>query len=414
MRNFTLMLIACLMLPAIAFSQKKVIVAIGSSTIAGYGASVFDSSWVGRSRAYYIDHGEGPVSVFYDLGQSGAATAAGMPTGTRGTPGQYDTSLNITAAMNRNPDVVIIGYPSNDILYDTPVAAYLSNLRYMYNLVTSAGKVCYITTTQPRTTFDSTQTANLKVARDSILLEFGPFALNFYDQLIIPGTTHFDPALMFVDTSKNNSRDTVHPNDAGHALLFNVVKNNVVLPGSTLPLTLTGFGASLSDGAADIQWTSVNEQGTTAFQIQKSADGQNFTTVHEMDGKGSIQSNSYSWIDEDPLSGTSYYRLHITETGKQSYSQIASVNNKKLSALITKMFIQNGNSLYLELNLAQNGPVDIGVFSSTGVRVVRQRVSLNSLSATTTVPIGDLSAGVYFLKILTADGGKETKAFSKF
>lgn len=412
MRNIFIAILLCLALPGISFSQR-IIAAIGSSTTAGQGASTFDSSWVGRTRIYFGVRGLGLIDTVYEFGQPGATTAAGMPTGTRGVPGQYPTNLNISAVMALNPDMVIISFPSNDILLDTPMAAYLSNLRTIYNIVTSAGKIAYVTTTQPRTTFNPTQTQNLKIGRDSIIMEFGTHALDFYDPLKNPNSPDslgFNPAFMSV----SDPGDTIHPNDAGHALLFNVVKSNVVFSGNPLPLLLTGFTAAIDKGTAVLRWTTASEEGPTGFEVQKSADGSSFTTVHQESGKGSPQFNVYSWTDDNLLTGTSFYRLRITEPAKLSYSGIVSLTNRAAGGLIANMYRQGDNSLSLELNVAQNGPVAISVFTASGVLVARQSVTAVRPSALVSIPLTNMAAGVYFLKVTAPGGKQETRAFNRF
>jgi hypothetical protein len=289
------------------------------------------------------------------------------------------------------------------------MANFLSDLRTMYHIVTAAGKICYVTTTQPRSFPNDDLLQQLKTGRDSVLMEFGPFALNFYDQLVIPNTLHFNPALMFAQPP-----DTIHPNNAGHSLLFNVVKNNILLTLTPLPLLLTSFNATIDGGAADIHWTTVDEQGQTSFEVQKSADGQSFSGVYTEAGKGSQQGNDYSWTDNELLSGTSYYRLHIVNDGQESYSQIVTLNNKKATGLIGKLYQQSASSLSVELNILQSGPADVEIFTAGGLRISKQTISVTGGSVLASIGLNGLSAGVYFLRVGTAGGEKETRAFTKF
>ncbi|HZE85075.1 MAG TPA: GDSL-type esterase/lipase family protein [Puia sp.] len=412
MRNLLIALAACLALPASGISQQKItIVALGSSTTFGLGASTFDSSWVGRTRIFFGKRGLKVVDTIYDLGQSGASTYAGMPDGFIPPGDSLDRSahgFNITAAMALQPDIVIINYPSNDVNYGIPMATFLSDLRTMSNIVTSAGKICLVSTTQPRSFPNHVLKELLKEGRDSVLMEFGGSSLNFYDQLVKPdGSLELNPVLM-----SPGSPDTVHPDDAGHALLAQVVKNTLlgIIP---LPLLLTDFSGTITYGSAVVQWTTVNEQGKTSFDIQKSTDGQSFSTVHRENGKGG-QANTYSWMDPDLLPGTSFYRLRITEDGNQSFSKVVSVGNTAKTSLISKIYRQNANMLSVDLLLTQDGPVNIAVVDVHGQVVRKQSITASSLFVTIPIPVAGLPEGIYFLKVNGAAGQHETKAFSKF
>jgi len=214
--------------------QHKKIAIVGSSSAYGIGAIPRDSSWVNRLKRYY--KGLGIIDTLYNLAIPGTTTYAGMPTGfvppkhivVHGivydrTKLQPDTNHNITKALRFNPDIVIINYPSNDIGDDFLMREeYLSNLRTMCRAVNAAGKICYMTSTQPRTYMSPTEKDTLYIARDSILKEYDIHSLNFYDPIVDPKGIPSNPITLILNPIYDHG-DGTHVNNAGHNLLFQVV-----------------------------------------------------------------------------------------------------------------------------------------------------------------------------------------------
>ena len=218
-----------------SFSQFKRVVAIGSSTTAGTGATSKDSSWVSLLNNYYKCQ-LGIVDSIYNLGIPGADNYRGMPTGyippaTRPFP---DTEHNISKALFLLKDlpvasdgVVIVNYPTNNYINYT-IEEIMSSLQLIHDSAISGGNRCFITTTQPRTDGGYNSGAvkrKLADIKDSIINRFGAAnTINFWEGM-------YDPA----DTSildKYSSGDSIHFNNAGHRELFNrvVAKNIFNLP----------------------------------------------------------------------------------------------------------------------------------------------------------------------------------------
>jgi pectinesterase len=116
------------------------------------------------------------------------------------------------------------------------------------------------------------------------------------------------------------------------AFLKNVKIMGVVT--SPLPVNLLSFNASLIDKKVKLNWVTENEINTKHFDIERSADGNNFLTIGNVRAKNIAGKNEYMITDANPLSGVSFYRLKITDRdGSFSYSQIIAVNNKKEAGL---------------------------------------------------------------------------------
>lgn len=96
-----------------------------------------------------------------------------------------------------------------------------------------------------------------------------------------------------------------------------------------LPIKLVDFTASIvrEETAVLLDWQTESEVNNDFFTIERSSDGYNWLAIHKASGAGS--SNSllrYEHLDENPLSGISYYRLKQTDfDGEYEYFPVRSV-----------------------------------------------------------------------------------------
>lgn len=80
---------------------------------------------------------------------------------------------------------------------------------------------------------------------------------------------------------------------------------------SALPVNLTSFKAAETNRNISLTWQTATEQNNSHFLIQRSADGRVFENIGRVEGAGdSDQSIDYSFVDDKPLAGINYYRLH--------------------------------------------------------------------------------------------------------
>lgn len=218
-----------------AFSQNKRVVAIGSSTAAGTGASSVDSCWVSLLNNYYKCR-LGIADSVYNLGIPGADNYRGMPTNyappaTRPLP---DPDHNVSKAGFLLKDIpvanngaVIVNYPTNRYnIYS--IDEIMSSLQLIYDSAIINGNRCFIATTQPRTdgAFNTSEVKRkLADIKDSIINRFGTaHTINFWDGM-------YDPADSSI-LDKYSFGDLIHFNNAGHRELFErvVAKNIFNLP----------------------------------------------------------------------------------------------------------------------------------------------------------------------------------------
>lgn len=123
--------------------------------------------------------------------------------------------------------------------------------------------------------------------------------LTWHDQLLFPPT--------FVSTVGDTTRVAVPGSLYLNDIDFSCFSEVCAGP---LPVELTSFDAINGDDCSiELEWTTATETGNDYFQIERSADGVNYTVIGVIEGSGnSSTANTYTFIDDAP-SANNYYRL---------------------------------------------------------------------------------------------------------
>ena len=122
--------------------------------------------------------------------------------------------------------------------------------------------------------------------------------------------------------------------------VYHKVDNNLhglikFMPFSTsIPVELTSFTTSVGDGNVVLNWITATELNNAGFEIQKGNHTSTLLSVTEWESIGFVNGNgtstethTYSFTDQNPVTGKSYYRLkQIDFDGSYEYSNVIEVN----------------------------------------------------------------------------------------
>ncbi|MEO8590409.1 MAG: T9SS type A sorting domain-containing protein [Flavobacteriales bacterium] len=105
---------------------------------------------------------------------------------------------------------------------------------------------------------------------------------------------------------------------------------------STLPVELVGFDAKPEGRTVELQWATASESNNNHFTVQRGRDALNFEDIGELPGAGNSQTMLlYNMVDEQPLGGTSYYRLvQADDDGTTTTSEVVAVNFEQWEATV--------------------------------------------------------------------------------
>lgn len=94
-----------------------------------------------------------------------------------------------------------------------------------------------------------------------------------------------------------------------------------------LPVELAAFEATPANNSIQLAWNTQSEINFEGFEVQRSIDGSNFSTISWVNARGSeAQGASYGYTDNDAIPGkTYYYRLQMWDfDGVFEYSNVVS------------------------------------------------------------------------------------------
>jgi hypothetical protein len=98
---------------------------------------------------------------------------------------------------------------------------------------------------------------------------------------------------------------------------INFASNPITIPASTLPITLKSFGGFYQDKKITLSWITQSEEKNDFFEILRSVDGREFSTVGTVKGHGnSTVDIAYNFVDRELPAGYNilYYQLKQYDT----------------------------------------------------------------------------------------------------
>ncbi len=128
-----------------------------------------------------------------------------------------------------------------------------------------------------------------------------------------------------------------------------------------MPVKLLHFSAEDFHGIVELNWSTIEEENNSHFEILRSMDGYSWELIGAVSGQGnSTELNNYVYPDENSiLSSTIYYRLRQVDfDGSFYYSEILSVKRDA------------GFHLYAYPNPSSNGEVHLKISHSEGAETL--------------------------------------------
>lgn len=140
------------------------------------------------------------------------------------------------------------------------------------------------------------------------------------------------------------------------SMFTTLVKTQPSVTFGTLPVNLLYFKAQTKNAHTQLLWATASEQNNDYFNIEKSENGIDFSTIGTVHGAGNSQKLlNYSYTDNTPLHHKTYYRLkQVDFDGKWKYSPtIAIADGKDISRNIS-ISVNNKNVADFEISAQEN------------------------------------------------------------
>ncbi len=189
----------------------------------------------------------------------------------------------------------------------------------------------------------------------------------------------------------------------------------------TLPVEMLAFTAEENDCGIDLEWATATEIANDYFQVQKSTDGIEFSTIATIEGAGnSTTTNHYSYRDVRQTA-LSYYRLvQVDFGGEKTISEIVAVKSEcfehEADDSIVSLYPNpvSGGDVNVQFQSTINRPNGKLVITDALGRVV-QTLAVELLSGQNIYSFSadDLPNGMYSLKIFAGDFVSPIQQFVK-
>jgi hypothetical protein len=181
---------------------------------------------------------------------------------------------------------------------------------------------------------------------------------------------------------------------------------------AVIPVELTSFTASVVGNSVKLEWATATETNNKGFEIQRGTNNRDLVTVGFVKGNGTTtEKHNYSYVDNNELAGTVYYRLKQTDfDGRHDYSNVVEVTKVVTSYALAQNYPNPFNpTTAITYSIPQNSFVTLKVYNVLGSEVAElvngevqagvHKVNFNGF---------DLNSGVYFYTI-KAGNFSETK-----
>ncbi|MFT3749771.1 MAG: T9SS type A sorting domain-containing protein [Agriterribacter sp.] len=170
-----------------------------------------------------------------------------------------------------------------------------------------------------------------------------------------------------------------------------------------LPVTFGDFTAKPVKCTALLQWKTYTEQNNSHFNVERSQDGVHFSTIAKVSAAGnSTTTKSYSYTDEVPFSGKSYYRVtQVDFDGKNSSTPIRPIEMNCEGASLRVYPNPASNQITVK---AGKAITQVNVLSTSGQAVMQYRPSLSQTGGIFNMNIQQLQSGIYMLQVINKDG----------
>ena len=179
-----------------------------------------------------------------------------------------------------------------------------------------------------------------------------------------------------------------------------------IVPTATLPVELLEFKATANSAIknVDLLWVTASEIDNDYFVIERSTNASDWSPLDSVDGAGNSNAVlSYHYPDNNPYSGTSYYRLKQRDfDGTTEYSNIEVVNFEGLEIISLFPNPSNGE-VSISVKSSATGTLELKAYDSLGKLVSNEVFQVNEGVSNINTQI-NASDGKYFISAMMSNG----------
>lgn len=188
---------------------------------------------------------------------------------------------------------------------------------------------------------------------------------------------------------------------------------DIVTPIIGLPVELTAFNANCNNDVVTINWTTASEKDFDYFELQRSPDAVQFSTIATIPTTGnSTQEKHYSFVDEYPFDNT-YYRLKQIDKYNTSpvYSQIVLTKCTEDEIIHNlQVYFSNNHTISITLNANNTSSIQINLYEISGKLLYTNNNQITSDDFIFSIDLQQqLAKGIYIIQIVAGNTTKYKK-----
>ncbi|MBC7536588.1 MAG: T9SS type A sorting domain-containing protein, partial [Ferruginibacter sp.] len=196
----------------------------------------------------------------------------------------------------------------------------------------------------------------------------------------------------------------------------NFSKNLVtVIITSPVPTSFLGLTARKEGSKALLNWKTASEQNSDHFNVQRSADGINFTNNigrTSAAGSSTVEKN-YNFTDYAPVPNLNYFRVEevdIDGTTTISNTVVLSFGKNGLMQIYPN---PANDMLNVDYNSNVSGVLTLHVIDSKGALVGMRNISVTAGRSLNSLNVSKLANGIYLLRYIEPTGQSSSIKFIK-
>ncbi len=194
-----------------------------------------------------------------------------------------------------------------------------------------------------------------------------------------------------------------------YLLYFDGLRNtkanfNVTLTGSALPVVLSRFSGEYIKGKDNLYIEIQEAINVKEILVEKSADGISFNSLGVLPVPSPQLVGKHTYIDAQPFAGNNYYRLKITDNdGRYQYSNVILLKNS-VARLVYLYPNPVKDNLLISLSSTAAGRYNFVLYDVSGKILQNNIYNINGGSQTVSMPLTQMTSGVYIVKIINSAG----------
>jgi hypothetical protein len=166
-----------------------------------------------------------------------------------------------------------------------------------------------------------------------------------------------------------------------------------------LATSILSFNATKIPAGNKLNWTIDEAFDYNSFQVERSADGINFTKIATLNAVDFANLKSFEFTDANGYGDKSFYRVKVLEKdGSTIYTKTIAINNKENASLFS-VSPNPAKDFIIVKSAPGNQSVDIRILNAEGREVkksLKQNFATNNYLR---ISVSELGAGNYFVEI---------------